>query len=263
MKNKTQDCFVLIRGLIRESRHWGDFTDELCRTFPDMPVLTPDIPGNGKLFKQSSPRSIAAMTDALRKRLGYPANIHLIAISMGGMIAIDWMQRYPQEIRSAVLINTSVRPLAPFYQRLRWQVYPAIFKLLLQKPDNREHSILKLTANLKRNAPDILRQWRQWQHQCPVSPANASNQLYAAARFKIGKQKPAIPILVVCSQADRLVDYRCSLALQHHWHTDYRQHPTAGHDLPLDDPTWLTETIRDWQHHQNSTNFNPDIRLTY
>ncbi|MFZ6044043.1 hypothetical protein ACOV11_26595, partial [Vibrio natriegens] len=30
----------------------------------------------------------------------------IIAISMGGMIAMEWMHRYPEEIHQSVLINT-------------------------------------------------------------------------------------------------------------------------------------------------------------
>ena len=58
--------------------------------------------------------------------------------------------------------------------------------------------------------------------------------------------KPQQPVLVVASQADRLVDYRCGLKLARAWSTDYLQHKSAGHDLPLDDPTWLVHVIKQW-----------------
>lgn len=165
---------------------------------------------------------------------------------MGGMIALDWMHRYHHEIQAAVLINTSVRPIARFYRRLRWQIYGDLITMLLHSSDLQQQDILQLTSNHHQEMPEqLLQSWRLWQQQCPVSRASAVNQLRAAASFYM-LEKPALPMLVVTSTADRLVDYRCSLYLQHLWHTDYRQHSTAGHDIALDEPEWLASEIKDW-----------------
>jgi pimeloyl-ACP methyl ester carboxylesterase len=110
---------VCIRGLLREARHWGAFTTLLQRELPSAQISTPDISGNGRLNHLISPDKIAGMTEALRGQVASRRNLTLIAISMGGMIAIDWFTRYPDEVKSAVLINTSVRRLSPFYYRLR------------------------------------------------------------------------------------------------------------------------------------------------
>ena len=77
----------------------------LQQRFPEAQIITPDIPGNGRFNHLISPDSIAGMTDALRAQVVSRRNLRLIAISMGGMIAIDWMTRYPDEIKSAVLIT--------------------------------------------------------------------------------------------------------------------------------------------------------------
>ena len=98
-------CFVLIRGLLREARHWGKLPELLQKQYPNALILTPDIPGNGKLNHLTSPDTIEAMTDALREQVTKEYALQLIAISMGGMIAIDWMSRYSAEVNSAVLIN--------------------------------------------------------------------------------------------------------------------------------------------------------------
>jgi hypothetical protein len=50
------------------------------------------------------------------------------------------------------------------------------------------------------------------------------------------------------SLGDRLVDPACSQAIGQHWETELIQHPTAGHDLPLDDGEWTTEKIAEWRH---------------
>lgn len=243
-----KDCahFVLIRGLLRDARHWGEFTDKLQQSFPHSLISTPDVPGNGRLHRAVSPTTIAAMTETLRGQITASYPLTLIGLSMGGMIAIDWMCRYPDEVEAAVLINTSVRPLSPFYQRLHWMVYPRLFSIIVHTPAERESDILNLTSNYRRQDGRLLRDWQCWQRQCPVSAVSAKNQLLAAVKFSLPVSKPRQSILVVTSTADRLVNYHCSLKLSQAWQTDYFQHDTAGHDLPLDEPLWLAHAIAQW-----------------
>jgi len=237
--------FILIRGLLRESRHWGDFPTQLQRNFPSTEILTPDIPGNGRLYQQPSPNHIGGMTSALRAQIRSGKPAHIIGLSMGGMIAVDWMIRFPEDIQSAVLINTSLRQFSPFYHRLRWQIYPTIFKIMLQSPASREQTILAMTSNQHQRDQELLERWQKWQQQYPISSANIINQLLAATRFS-AKIKPRQPLLVAASKSDRLVHYECSNRLQQQWNTDYCCHETAGHDIPLDDPGWLLEKIQRW-----------------
>ncbi len=245
MTKNNKAVFVLIRGLLRESRHWGEFSKTLQQQFPEASILTPDIPGNGCLYQQTSPNNIADLTDALRSQVSQSRQLNLIAISMGGMIAIDWMMRYPDEVSSAVLINTSARPFSPFYQRLRWQTYPTIIKMLCHSKRRQEQDILALTSNRHTHNKELLGNWQRWQQQNPVSAASARNQLLAAATFSITAQ-PKQPILIVSSSADKLVSHQCSQKIHQQWQTAYQHHATAGHDLPLDEPDWLSGVIGHW-----------------
>lgn len=237
--------FVLLRGLWREARHWGEFPGHLQQQFPGALISMPDIPGNGLRNQEISPDTIGGMTDALRQQVNLSQPVRLIALSMGGMIAIDWMTRYPTEIEAAVLINTSAKPLSPFYRRLRWTAYAHVLRLLFHSRAEREADILRLTSNHHSQDGKLLESWRQWQRQNPVSPASARNQLLAAMKFSVTTQ-PNQPVLVVTSRADRLVDYRCSCKLAQTCNADYAEHEFAGHDLPLDEPEWLAKIIRQW-----------------
>ncbi len=237
--------FVLIRGLLREARHWGEFTGSLQQQFLRATISTPDIPGNGQMHQTTSPKTIANMTEALRKQINTNQPIRLIALSMGGMIAMDWMTRYPDEVEVAILINTSARTLSPFYHRLRWMVYPQVIQMIFHSAAQKEADILSLTSNRHQHDNKLLESWQQWQRQNPVSTDSARNQFLAAAKFSI-TDKPQQPILIVTSRADRLVDYRCSRKLAQTWQTGYMQNETAGHDLPLDEPEWLAGAIRQW-----------------
>lgn len=239
---------LLLRGLSREQRHWDKFIPLLQQHLPDVPLLTLDLPGNGECYQDKSPCSIEDMTEAVRKRWfarGQQAPLHLLTLSMGGMVAIDWMNRYPEEIASGVVMNASLSNFSPFYRRLRWQNYGAVLQFCWQSVAKREQTILALTSNQFEGDLQLLSQWVRWQQQQPVSFSNTVRQLLAAARFK-PQQKPTPPLLVIASQADRLVDYRCSLAIHAAWQTALRIHPSAGHDLPLDAPLWLSEVIQEW-----------------
>lgn len=237
--------FVLLRGLWREARHWGEFPGHVQQRFPGALISTPDIPGNGLRNHETSPASIAGMTSALRQQVDLSQPIRLIALSMGGMIAIDWMTHYPAEVEAAILINTSARPLSPFYHRLRWTSYPYVLPMILHSAAQREADILRLTSNRHSHDVKLLQNWQQWQRQNPVSPVSARNQLLAAMQFSI-TAKPQQPLLVITSRGDRLVDYRCSRKLAQTWNADYVEHESAGHDLPLDEPEWLAQRIKQW-----------------
>ena len=41
-------------------------------------------------------------------------------------------------------------------------------------------------------------------------------------------------------------DPRCSAALARRWSARRAVHPDGGHDLSLDDPGWLADTLADW-----------------
>jgi hypothetical protein len=55
-----------------------------------------------------------------------------------------------------------------------------------------------------------------------------------------------VPVLPLAAQQGRLVNVKCSLTLAQRWNCPIRLHPTAGHDLPLDDGVWVTQQVRAW-----------------
>ena len=53
-------------------------------------------------------------------------------------------------------------------------------------------------------------------------------------------------MLLLTSAGDTLVDPRCSQRLARVWGLPIAEHPSAGHDLPLDDGPWLAGQIARW-----------------
>ena len=246
---KSQHTWVFLRGLARESGHWANFLAAFQQALPDSFVITLDLPGNGHLNQQRSPLSIQGMVAHCRAELtlrDLKPPYQLLAISLGGMVSVAWAQTYPHEIAAQVLINTSMRPFNPFYQRLRPANYQRLLKLLLGRasPETWERTILEITSN--RSIADVLPQWLALRQTHPVSSANVLRQLIAAARFSASQQAPKVPTLVLASIEDHLVAVACSQNLAQRWTCPLRLHPSAGHDLTLDDGPWVALQVSHW-----------------
>jgi pimeloyl-ACP methyl ester carboxylesterase len=243
--------WILLRGLTREARHWGDLPRSLASRVPGDPVLALDLPGNGARFLEQSPLSIGRMMASARASLGAAGESPpyvLVGMSLGAMIAMAWASARPDEVAGVVLINSSSRGQIPWYRRLRWRQLPTMLRIATTRDlALRESRVLRLTT---RHPPQpegpLIASWTAWRREHPVSTTNALRQLIAAARFRGPGTLAPVPVLVLAGEKDALVDPACSLAMASAWGADLRMHPTAGHDLALDDNNWVTEQIAEW-----------------
>ena len=243
--------WIFLRGLTRESRHWGSFPELFAKGVSDAQIFTPDLPGNGSLNTQTSPLHVAEMAESIRAQLieqDVHPPYHLLAMSLGAMVAVAWATRHPEEIRGCVLINTSLRPFSPFYRRLKPANYLRLLKLALFGACDRdwERTILELTSRKENHSEDVLDHWAAYRRDYPVNSHNAFRQIAAAARYRAPLDRPPLPILILTSKEDALVDTSCSHQLAMHWDTDFAEHPSAGHDLPLDDDDWVVRHVNLW-----------------
>jgi pimeloyl-ACP methyl ester carboxylesterase len=244
--------WLLLRGLTRETGHWAGFGEALWQGLPHANVVALDLPGNGALHAARSPGSIAEMVADCRAevaRRGLHGPLYLLAMSLGAMVATEWAYRAPQELAGCVLINTSFAPLSPFYRRLRPRNYVRLLRLAVGRagPELWEQAILAMTSNRAEALAPVLPAWTALRRQHPVRAGNALRQLLAAARYRVRPKAPAVPLLLLGSEQDRLVDVRCTLAAAQRWGSPVRLHPWAGHDLPLDDPDWVIAQVQAWQ----------------
>ena len=241
--------WILLRGLTREARHWGAFTSRFSEQVGDATAL--DLPGNGEFTAGKSPRSVVDMVGFARQQLqhqGFKPPYSLLGMSLGGMVAADWAQRYPQDVGALVLINSSMRPYNSLLQRLRPANWPALAMLAARwrDADYAERAIHALTCNETASKESDIAAWLGIRKSAPVSEANAQRQLWAAARFICAPTPPACRTLLMSSAADHLVHPVCSHQLAKAWSAAHQQHPWAGHDLPHDDPDWVCGQIWDW-----------------
>jgi pimeloyl-ACP methyl ester carboxylesterase len=246
--------WILLRGLTRETRHWGRLPDALRDAIGAAGaerLLLLDLPGNGEFVNLRAPATVADMVGFVRiaaLQSGVAGPYRVLAMSLGGMVATDWAQRHPGEIERLVLINTSMRPFSRMVERLRPSAWRGLFGVAAhwRDPSRAESGIHRLTCNNVATLGADLDNWRDIRRSAPVSRANAWRQLWAAARFRAAAVKPACPVLILSSRADKLVNPVCSAKLAAAWRATHREHAWAGHDLPHDDPAWTSEQVRVW-----------------
>ena len=245
-----QKHFFLFRGLIREARHWGNFPDLLSEANPNCRITAIDIPGAGVYFRSPSPLSVKKMVESMRRvyleQKKENEECILLAISLGGMIAAQWLKDYPQDFHKAILVNTSYGGISSVFDRLKFSALIHLLKVPVLKGRAKEAHILRLISNHKNIFDETLNLWEEIQKDQPVSLTNTIRQLAAGGLFRIGNFRPALPILILGSVHDRMVSVDCSRAIAKRWESPIFEHPTAGHDLSADDPHWIVERIREF-----------------
>lgn len=246
-------AIVFLRGLLREQQHWGQFQTLAISAFADRTCLFFDIAGNGQFYQQRSASSISEMRQQIAAQLPkHITRFDVVALSMGGMIALDWAKHEPA-ITSITLINCSLKNFSPCYRRLRWQNWLTLLGFFCLSRAKKEQTIFKLTSNLSLQLVDnymyqmkksaIIQHWLQIAKQHPVTANNAFKQLLAAARFRL-TEKPQQTIHIIASHKDKLVSAQCSADIAKAWQLNVHRHAWAGHDLALDDPAWLLTTLK-------------------
>lgn len=249
----AQTTWVFLRGLIRQHRHWEDFPARFQAAFPEARIILLDLPGNGDLYQYESPSSISGMVDSVREQLdlrNVQGPVNVLALSLGAMTAIEWMERYPFDIERAVLMNTSLRGMSSFTERMRPENYLDILKsLIFNSKVERERLILDISTNLYAHKAELAEKWAGYARAQPTSRMNGLNQLFAAATYTAPAARPHEHVLMLQSLGDHLVNPVCSTRIAERWRWPLVSHPAAGHDLTLDDGDWVIRQIKHWLPH--------------
>jgi pimeloyl-[acyl-carrier protein] methyl ester esterase len=258
VKNTGSHYYFFIRGLIRSQFHWHQFPAHFERIAQQRSLNSTsvffDIPGNGHRYQEVTPFSIADIADDIDKQIHHYLTIHnidssavsacnqihLVGISMGGMIAADLISKSNVDFASVHIINSSFANLSPFWQRMK---LPAVINLManIWQIRKRERAILKWTSNTP-SSLDLVPEWIKETEKHPLSLRNAFAQLWAASHYFVDLKANANSV-VYCSKEDRLVSWTCSQRLARYWQVPLECNLEAGHDLPLDNPQWLAKKI--------------------
>lgn len=233
--------WLLLRGLVRERRHWAGFAERLAER-GGVEVRTLDLPGVGTERHRPSPTDIAGIVEDLRARFEPRGDWGLFAPSLGGMIALEWGRRHPRDFRRIVVCNTSARDLAPPWRRFSPRaIWTAARGVVERDLARRERRTLELVSNTEHGRGHAER-FAGFALEAPVPKSTLFRQLWAASRAR-APQRLEVPLVVMCSDGDRLCHPSASRRLAQRLGAPLVVHPDAGHDLPLDDPEWVIRAL--------------------
>lgn len=236
--------WIFLRGLARETGHWANFCNQFEKKIPSLLFLI-DLPGAGKERFLRCPLSVPAIVDFLREKHHFSPPYHILGVSLGSMLAMEWAHRHPKEVGRIVLINGSAANLSPPWRRLTPQALALFAQLRKTKTARaRETLILGFITNHFAAKPQWIEPFIRIAEERPVTMENALRQLWAASQYRL---KPLdVPALVLRGMGDRLAHPSCSEKIASFLRAPLQSHPTAGHDLPLDAPEWVLEKVENW-----------------
>lgn len=248
--------WLLLRGLGREAAHWGPFPEALTAALPaGSRVHALDNPGVGSERASSAPLTLRATSahllrrwEALRAAQGMTEPWGVVGISLGGMLALD-MAADSEAVRSglvaACVVNSSGAKGTPLRQRLTPRAAGAMLRCLLMPRHAREAAMLRMTVHDAECAAQLLPSFQALAKASPLPFRTFLAQIVAGVRWR-APTAVSVPVLFVNSLGDALCSPQCSVALAQSLRAPLRSHPSAGHDLPAEDPAWLASTVRAW-----------------
>ena len=250
MKNAPATKYLLLRGLTREQRHWGPFLSQFKDKFGADNVFCLDHVGVGTEASRPPLYSVEGMALDLRARWldlkgSDTSPWVIVSLSMGSMVSLYWCAAFADDFAAQVIMNVSSSTDSRFWNRLLLENLTIIAKMVRASDDQlRERNVLDMCSNLLSD-DEKDRLAREWAAICmPKDQVRkvAIAQLWASVRFHRPK-KMTVRTLALASAADRLVHPSCTISLAAALDLALEVHPTAGHELSLDDPAWVVEQI--------------------
>ena len=148
--------WLLLRGLIRESRHWLDFPaffESHVKSTDGTPTqaLMCDLPGFGTENDRPVPATVPEFVDDMRARLkpqlAAGERIGLCAVSLGGMVGLSWLSRFPDDFACGVIINSSLGDVSPLWHRMQPRNWSRILRAPFMDAAARERMLLGMTRH--------------------------------------------------------------------------------------------------------------------
>ena len=258
--------WVLLRGLMRDSRHWYGF-DQLIKQL-GINLICVDLPGNGRLAQQVSPLQIDQYCDAVWQQIDAAmlespelnSPLMLVGLSMGGMLALQMAAHRPQSVRQVVVINSSAANMSIWYRRFQLAplfvcsvkaLWVAMGELMSDLNDHSHKShvhiiesiVLRYTSRNQSNNIELLKTWSLMRQQQHTSFSNGLRQLYACASFNC-PTLPSIAVSVIVANQDQLAHPKCSDNLAVFYQTQLHKIDNCGHDASLDQPKELLQLLQ-------------------
>lgn len=239
---------VLLRGLGRSSRFWMGFEQQISR-FTD--CFSIDLAGTGESPSLwGHPSTVGHARDVIRTLKSidrFP--VHLVAISFGGMVALQvsatLRSAQSDAVCSGTLISTSARCTGE--TRLNPHALAGLLSTLFRrKPRHSDFGRFLVSSQFLKTRPTLFAEWDQIYEAEGFAKLATLNQLLGAARFHGLSSLRSIehPLFFVVSRGDQLVNWRNSVVLANMAkNSRLYVYNDPGHDIPTEVPDDLASRV--------------------
>ena len=191
--------FYLLRGMSRESAHWGCFQNTLEMHFPGQTIVQMDLPGFGQLNNINSPKNMEDIIKVLKT--SYYVNSEsiniLIASSFAANVALKWGSQHAQDFHGLILLSPSIKGICTFTERVQPRSWFNGFMILFHPSEMyREKKLLQINMNQKEMQHELLQEWKHIRRIRPFKHKNVIRQILIAKNFEMPKIREDIPILI-------------------------------------------------------------------
>jgi 3-oxoadipate enol-lactonase len=210
----TGEPLVLIHGAQGDRSMFTGFIPAFTNHFR---VLTFDQRGSGQSEKPDMAYSIAMLADdtaTLMEHVGF-TSAHIVGVSMGGMIAQEFVLRHPQRTRSLVLGCTT--PGGPKAVRIGGDALTSAYSTQPLSAEERGRALAEaaFTKGYIEKHPEIIGAMVESRRQRPLDPVALGHRMKAAFAHDTYDRlsQIACPTLVITGKDDALISWENSRIL--------------------------------------------------
>ncbi|HWQ03221.1 MAG TPA: alpha/beta fold hydrolase, partial [Candidatus Nitrosotenuis sp.] len=208
-----REVVCLLNGVAMSTRSWYPFVPLLTG---ERDVLLFDYWGQGKSFSEDVPYSIPRFADALAMildELGVPL-IHLMGISYGGFVALDFARQCPQRLHTLTLsgILLTHEALFEMYEELSLRFYRSgqieLYAWYLYEKIFGETFLRQVGAKLDSMRQKLVERYRDKAY-CLIQLTLAQDQLFADLDANLDAYRAIpTPTLIIAGADDRTIPWR-------------------------------------------------------
>ncbi|RUS21729.1 hypothetical protein BC937DRAFT_91687 [Endogone sp. FLAS-F59071] len=211
-------------------------------------------------YSKLSTTQMAQDTIELLEYVGWTSDVHLVGISMGGMIALETVSARPDMFKSLCLtVATAGRIMAPL-SAINGVIRLAFFT---STPEDKTKAMVEMlyprswldqapesNKEFNSNREDAIHRYTMHRNQTRVQPLHGNlAQSVACMRHYVSDERlhvirdTGVPILVITGTWDNLVDPRNSHHLAKELKSDFEVFIRSGHAIPQEKPRRYNELL--------------------
>ncbi len=234
---------ILIHAYSVDSRMWNPQFAELAKHYK---VIRYDLRGYGNTDRPIEGQRYSHAQDL--NKLMYFLGIqkaHIVGLSMGAAVAVDFLALYPQKVLSATIVSGGIwnlsGPIDPNgAEFIKKQGVEAYKKQWLER-------VLNICGPHKNEIQPQLQQmmndWSAWQ----VLHSESFGQFNPPAAKQLKAKKPNVPVLVLIGKYDSEGSIRAGEAVLEILPTAHKQYlPDAGHFSNMETPAEFNKALLDF-----------------